>query len=282
MFPLRCSVRRCDSQLERRDRSLVCDFGHSFDESKFGYWNLTQPQDKKSTNPGDTDDAVLARHRWLERDHMAGFVKELRPWAEQSASTNSPAASKAPTILDLGCGEGTFGHLLFHEHATGFCGIDLSRKALRLARRRWPEATWVLANADRIIPAADQAVDCVISLFGRRPASEIARVLAPGGNCLVAIPAEDDFIELRELVQGSGERRSRWAAVVEELTSGGVELIERKSWRNQVELAPDAIQDALAMTYRGVRHSEQQRLAANLQTISVTLAADLMLFRRSI
>lgn len=274
MFPLRCSVRNCENPLHSRDRSLACDAGHSFDQAKFGYWNLTQPQDKKSTNPGDSDEAVLARNRWLEQGFMSEFVEVLRPWTELVTSTTE-------TILDLGCGEGTFGEALFESQAEQFCGIDLSRKALRIAQRRFPKATWVLANADRTLPVADGAVFGVLSLFGRRPAKEIVRVLASDGICIVAIPAEDDFIELRKLVQGSGERRSRWEAATDELTKAGLELVEHKTWRKHVKLDPHAIEDALAMTYRGARNSEKQRLAENTDAMEVTLAADLMLFRRS-
>ena len=44
-------------------------------------------------------------------------------------------------------------------------------------------------------------------------------------------------------------------------------------------LQPDAIADALAMTYRAVRHSEQTRLQS-LTEMTVTLSADLVLLRR--
>jgi len=138
----------------------------------------------------------------------------------------------------------------------------------------------VLANADRVLPAADQSVQRVISLFGRRPISEIQRVLVPGGICVVAVPAEDDLIELREQVQQAGHRRSRWELIADEMTQIGMEVVEQKHWRSTVKLEPDAIVDALAMTYRAVRHSQKSRLDS-LQTMDVTLAADLLWLRRN-
>ena len=63
MLELRCTVRNCKHTLVLSDNGLSCAAGHHFDQAKEGYWNLTQPQDKKSSNPGDTRDAVLARHR---------------------------------------------------------------------------------------------------------------------------------------------------------------------------------------------------------------------------
>ncbi len=271
MFELRCTVRTCNHTLVQSENGLSCVAGHHFDQAKEAYWNLTQPQDKKSSNPGDNREAVLARHRWLERGHGAGLITALKSWI--------PDSCPQMRILDLGCGDGSFGPALFRDQATGFCGIDLSKPAIKLAAKRWPEATWVLANADRGLPVADSSVDCVVSLFGRRPVAEISRVLSPGGCCIVAVPGEDDLIELREQVQKEGKRRSRVDAIVEEMNDNGLPCVEQKQWRTQIEIGPDEIADALAMTYRAVRWSEH-RLIASIDATKVTLAADLMQFRR--
>lgn len=287
MFPLRCTVRNCTHllQLDSNKRSLVCESGHLFDRAKQGYWNLLQPQDKKSANPGDRDEVVEARHRWLAGGYMSGLTEALREWTDAwtSAPTSSTTDSQSndpPAIADLGCGEGTFGEALFANSNVQFCGIDLSRKAIRLATRRWPTATWVLANADRELPASAASLDGVLSLFGRRPASEIARVLKPSAQCVVAVPGEDDLIELRELAQGTGKKVSRWEPIVEELSTG-LNLVSRRTWRVKLELQPDAVRDALTMTYRAARHSEQARLESNLSAMAVTLSADLMLFEKA-
>ena len=273
MFQLRCTVRNCPHFLTAKEAGLFCDAGHHFDRPKGGYWNLLQPQDKKSLKPGDSDDAVLARHRWLNRGHAAGLIEALLPWTEGTAPANA-----THRVMDLGCGEGTFGPALFHDCGANYCGVDLSKRAIRLAAKRWPEGTWILANADRFLPAADDSVDFVASLFGRRPASEIARVLKPGGRCVVAVPGEEDLIQLREEVQETGIRRSRWETVVQELESVGLSLEQHQLWRTTVELQPDAIADALAMTYRAARKS-QHDLAQELETMPVTLAADLILMK---
>lgn len=251
---------------------MRCVDRHSFDRAKEGYWNLTQPQDKKSANPGDSDAAVLARQRWLKRGYGASLIDSLSEW---TAFENDPGQ-----VLDLGCGEGSFGKALFANHADCFCGIDLSRKAIRLAARNWPEATWVLANADRGLPVTDESVQIIVSLFGRRPVAEISRVLTESGHCVVAVPGEDDLIELREKVQQTGNRRSRWEAIVEEFQANGLLLSDRKKWTHEVELGAEEIADALAMTYRAVRNSEQSRLK-DVEQMSVTLAADILLFKRS-
>lgn len=269
MFQLHCTVRNCPHVLTLQEGGLFCQSGHHFDRPKGGYWNLLQPQDKKSLTPGDTQDAVLARHRWLDRGHAAGLIKTLRPWVEQSDQPIGRA-------MDLGCGVGTFGPALFGDIETQYCGVDLSKPAIRIAAKGWTDGTWVLANADRFLPAEDNSVDCIVSLFGRRPVSEIARVLSPGGRCLVAVPGQEDLIQLRQQVQQTARRRSRWEVVVEELESVGLTLKQHQLWQTQVDLSPDAIADALAMTYRAVRKSQHDR-AQQLEAMTVTLAADLML-----
>lgn len=279
MFSLRCTVRNCEQLLERRDAGLFCASGHHFDQPKGGYWNLTQPQDKKSLDPGDNDEAVMARHRWLERGHAQGLIDAIRPWLEIGACPDH--LDKGNTnlrTLDLGCGEGTFGPALFGDTPRDYCGIDLSRRAIKLAARRWPEATWVLANADRVLPVTDKSIGRVVSLFGRRPSKEIARVLTTTGVCVVAVPGEEDLIELRERVQNEGRRRSRWEQVVDDMRAAGLELVEHRLWAQRVDLGVEEISDALAMTYRAVRKSQKDRLAA-VGSTKVTLAADLMLFR---
>ena len=272
MVNLRCTVRRCGALLESDGSSLKCIHGHCFDRAKEGYWNLTQPQDKKSANPGDSDAAVLARKRWLDRGHGSWLVENLRGLVADHVG--------ASQILDLGCGEGSFGKALFSDCPDCFCGIDLSRKAIRLASRNWPEATWVLANADRGLPVADQSCQLVMSLFGRRPVTEVGRVLANGGQCIIAVPGEEDLIELREKVQQTGQRRSRWGTIVDEMQSAGLSMVKQLTWTHKVALGTEDIADALAMTYRAVRNSEQSKVQS-LDCMNVTLAADILHFRRS-
>lgn len=283
MFQLRCPVRNCHQALHQQDNGLTCPQGHHFDRAKEGYWSLVQPQDRKSSKAGDTDSAVLARHRWLQRGHADELIKFLKPWVAKSIAQSPPDSASntnTPRILDLGCGEGSFGPALFDDCAQGYCGIDLSKKAIRLAARGWPEATWVLANADRTLPIHDQSVDCAMSLFGRRPVQELARISKPDGKCLIAVPAADDLIELRETTQSAGHRRSRWETIVNEFSSHGYEFQNHQLWKQQINLDREAITDALTMTYRAVRYSQQAKLQS-VTEMQVTLAADVLLFART-
>lgn len=258
-----CPVRGCGAPLERRERSWVCGRGHGFDVARSGYCNLLQPQDRRSKSPGDPKEAALARRRFLEAGHGDFLLEALREEMGEPAS-----------VLDVGCGEGYFlGSLAPGKEAHG---VDLSVPAVDLAARRWPEVNWWVANADRALPFADGSFDLALSIAGRRPAAELRRVLEPDGRLLVAVPAEDDLIELREAVQGEGLLRSRLEKVVEELA--GFELEANRVARTTALLEPEAVRDALASTYRGARASQRTKVEA-IGAMRVTLSFELARFK---
>src|SRR5215813_7521439 len=96
---LLCSVRGCQQALSRDGRRMVCPRGHSFDIARSGYINLLQPQDRRSSQPGDTTPAVEARRRL----HDSGVT---RPLLDAIAAIANLSADD--TILDAGCGEGFY------------------------------------------------------------------------------------------------------------------------------------------------------------------------------
>ena len=111
-------------------------------------------------------------------------------------------------------------------------GVDLSARAADLAARRHPGVLWLVANADRGLPFADGSLDLVLSITARRSPAECARVLAPGGHLVVAVPAPDDLAELREAVLGSASREDRAAKLVEE-HAGHFRLLGRREARER-------------------------------------------------
>ena len=267
---LLCTVRDCRAPLEREERRYVCANQHSFDVARSGYVNLLQPQDRRSKNPGDTSDAVAARRRFLER----GFADPLVDAVVRAVPMNA-----GQSLLDAGCGEGHHTDALRRAYGVQACGVDISVPAIELAAKRYPDCEWIVANADRFLPYADASFDAVTSITARLSVDEFHRVLASGGTLLVAIPGADDLVELREAVQGERVERDRVERTVA-LFAPKFELQRHELVRHVVQLDRDAIQDVLTSTYRGLRRKEQERLQ-EVEGMQVTLARDLLLFRRT-
>ena len=277
---LACSVRGCGEALTRHDRAYRCSNGHTFDIARSGYLNLLQPQDRRSTAAGDSAAAVSARARLLAHGIGASILADI---VSRAAGLALPPE---PVVADLGCGGGDALAALAALRPIRGVGIDLSTAAIthavkQPAGRSWARdeaLTWVVANADRRLPLRDGSVHLVLSLNARRNPAECARVLAPDGFLVVAVPASDDLIELRERVQGTRVTRDRTSGVVDEHTAA-FDVVAKDTLRERHMLEGARLRDLLAGTYRGARTSAHGQVSA-LDALDVTLASDLIVFSR--
>ncbi len=183
-----------------------------------------------------------------------------------------------PVVVDLGSGAGEMLSALAGRRPVTGIGIDLSVAAAELAARRFPSLTWVVANADRRLPILDGQVQLVLSVNARRNPPECARVLAPGGALLVAVPAHDDLLQLRAATQGTGVERDRTDALVAE-HEPLFAVVERTSVCERRLLERDALRDLLRATYRGERWAAAAKAQA-LERLDVTLSSDVVLFAK--
>jgi 23S rRNA (guanine745-N1)-methyltransferase len=256
--------------LERRRGVYSCARGHTYDIAKSGYVNLLQPQDRRSPHAGDRRDAIVARARLLSLGIGTGVLHAV---AERTTASLTPDS----VVADLGCGGGELLATVHDRQHVDGIGIDLSTDATEHAARRYPHLTWVVANVDRGIPLLDRSVDVLVSLHGRRNPAESARVLAKDGRLIVAIPAADDLVELREHVQGQGIQRERATALLGEHEQL-FDVSDRAFLRERQTVSADALHDLLRGTYRGARTSEADRIAT-LSAGSITLASEIVVFR---
>src|SRR4029079_7578507 len=74
--------------------------------------------------------------------------------------------------------------------------IDASPAALRRAARAHPRAAAVGADAWKLLPLRDGTATTVLSVFAPRNATEMARILAPGGALLAVTPTTRHLHEL--------------------------------------------------------------------------------------
>jgi len=270
--PLACTVRGCGLPLERRARTLACARRHSYDIARRGYVNLLQPQDRRSLNAGDSKAAIAARARLLDSGVGRSIVDAFVAWAA------ALDVQRNPLVCDLGCGSGDVLGTLASQHPVAGVGIDLSVAAVERAAQRFPQLTWAVANADRRLPLLSESVEIVLSLHARRNPVECARVLAPSRFLLVAVPAPDDLVELRERIQGKPVVRDRTAALIAE-HERLFTVVERRVVRVRQHLEQGQLLDVLRGTYRGIRAAAAAKADA-LGSLDVTLASILCLFQR--
>ncbi len=272
MVTLLCPVRGCASPLAPAAGGLVCPRGHRFDLARSGYCNLLQPQDRRSRRPGDSAAALAARRRLADRGLGDWLVPHLL------AAFDALGLPPGAAVLDVGCGEGFHLGTLAGRREVAAHGLDISAPAVDLAARRYPGATWIVANADRALPYAAGSFDLAMALTSRLHPPELRRVLAAGGALLVGVPGADDLVELRAAVQGEGRLRDRLQPALASL-GAEFELVAHTTARARLKLDAAAVHDLLAATYRGARNRERLR-AAGLGEIVTTMSRELATLRR--
>lgn len=84
-------------------------------------------------------------------------------------------ASKSNRILDLGCGEGTRLNMLAQDKEVAI-GVDISNKAILLARKAYPKLKFIKADLESI-PLKDESFDLVYSAYVLEHLTEPEKVL---------------------------------------------------------------------------------------------------------
>jgi 2-polyprenyl-6-hydroxyphenyl methylase/3-demethylubiquinone-9 3-methyltransferase len=138
---------------------------------------------------------------------QAAIVKDLQEdvWAALPADLDPPVfglrraflqehVESGQSVLDLGCGEGTFTTLLAEAGAAPV-GVDIAEHALERARARHPHLDFRLVPEDGPLPFDDAGFDLVwatevLAHVGdtARLLSELRRVLRPRGLLLITTP----------------------------------------------------------------------------------------------
>lgn len=265
---LLCPVRGCRLPLAQVERRVICPDGHSFDVARSGYVNLLQSQDRKARRPGDSPEMLAARRRVLAPGVTAALM---------DAIVRLLALAGEDAVLDVGCGDGDHVAVIAQRFGCEAHGVDISVAAIDAAAKRHPRLRWVVANADRFLPYAEASFRAVVSITGRMNAGESRRVLRADGTLLVAVPAPDDLVELREAVLGEGTLRDRVERTI--ATFAPHFALERhERIRHVARLDAAAVADVMTSAYRALRAKERARLAA-IGDIDVTQSRDVLRFR---
>ncbi|MFF4988366.1 class I SAM-dependent methyltransferase [Streptosporangium saharense] len=150
------------------------------------------------------DKAILAGHAYADERHLAArqsIYRWQQPRYDLPAIVAEELAAVTGTVVDVGCGNGTFlNHLRTHRSDLHLVGLDLSAGILT----HLPPP--VLVADAQTLPLADHSVDAVLALHmlyhvSDIPATitELARVLRPGGLLIASTNGDTDKHELDQL-----------------------------------------------------------------------------------
>ncbi len=229
--------------LARYEDQLSCDNGHSFDIARQGYVNLLPVQQKKSKQPGDSKEMIIARHRFLEAGYYLPVADKLN---EIVASLT--AGDSGITLLDAGCGEGYYlAHCLQFLKCLSVTrdvvclGMDISKPAIIAAAKRKDEITWVVGT-NKSPPVEIQSVDIIICMFGFYDMDVFAKALKPGGYVILADADNEHLLELRQIIypyiKSASARRD----------FSGFDLLSSLSLNYTIRLDQSTLADLLLMT----------------------------------
>lgn len=176
------------------DQTIGCTNGHRFDRSRDGYVNLIVGGRLAGGLAGDDDNMVRARRAVFD----AGLYRPIID-AVAVTVTNSTTSTASRSVLDVGCGEGSYlDQITSREDVSGW-GIDISKVAVRLAARRHRQHQYAVASCFHL-PFADASFDVVVNVFSPRDFVEMGRVLKPGGLAVVVTPGPHHLAQIKAMI----------------------------------------------------------------------------------
>lgn len=222
----------CQSPLLPEAKTWLCDGSrndkgtkHPFDVARQGYVNLLPVQNKKSKDPGDSQQSIDARHRFLSQGFYHPLQQQIARLVQQNLEYSAESAHselKAQTWLDVGCGEGYYtGAIAEALSATDtnrscLIALDISKPAVastaKVAKQNqqlWYQVTADKSNAKTTVvypmvasashlPLTDNSLDAISTIFSPILVEEFARVLKTGGRLLIAKPDAGHLQSMRE------------------------------------------------------------------------------------
>ncbi|GLV58084.1 23S rRNA (guanine(745)-N(1))-methyltransferase [Dictyobacter sp. S3.2.2.5] len=269
----------CRMPLNFEQATLRCERGHAFDVAKEGYVNLLR---KKL--PGDTKEMVVARRAFFDQ----GYYEPVSDLLNRLLRVHLPDTIEGPLrILDAGCGEGYYLGRLQQSLSNDYgymqgVGIDISKDAIRLAARRYPGSSFLVANLKEALPLVEQALTGMVNVFAPRNVAEYARVLQPGAPLLIIIPGSHHLEELRHSLHLLNIEENKQQHVIEQF-AGTFDLLALHTLTYKLELEQGEIEQLVVMTPNYWHQStESQARLAELADFTTTVDFVCLVFQRKL
>lgn len=260
--------------LTANNQQYVCLNGHSFDVARRGYVNLLPVQQRRSKNPGDSKEMVLARTAFLAGGAYAPIADRLNELTHELVDVHH---GKELCLLDAGCGEGYYlEHLLQSlrqkpvHRDVALIGLDISKPAIMAAVKRSKQITWLIAS-NRQPPLLPGSVDVIFCLFGFPVYDSFKGLLRPGGKIILVESGPEHLLELRNIIYPTVNKTPPPDLAAAE--AAGFSLVGQSNLKYLSRITSnEQIMNLLIMTPHYYRASQAGKQAAGqLDTIDLTV-----------
>ncbi len=284
---------RCDGSLHPKQTA------HPFDVARQGYVNLLPVQQKKSKAPGDSQQSIDARKRFLKAGHYQSLqtllCQKMRELLAKNESVVDSVAkseiepittkdSKAINWLDIGCGEGYYTQAMAQTGMDTLIAADISKpavvelaKASKVAGRLWYQQVkdsvtnktaksaviYPLVTSAAHLPLRVHSIKGISSIFSPILPDAFNEVLTADGYLIIAKPDIGHLATMREALFDNVREHDSDKFLYElapYFTLMGTEHVSTEMTLSAADLA-----DLMTMTpyaYRALNEKRQALLAA--------------------
>jgi len=269
--------------LTTESQQLVCKNGHAFDVARQGYINLLPVQHKRSKEPGDSKEMIVARTKFLNSGFYAAVANKLIDIVHAQSGS-----SMEINVMDAGCGEGYYLDRLadYYEKnekkcSPSFIGLDISKHAIVAASRRNKQITWVVGT-NRQPPICVASVDIILCVFGFHSFEGFNQILKVGGKVILIEPGPEHLKELRDIIYSDVKKINDSTKSMDNISD--FTLYHRESLQFKTgKIEQQHIGNLLLMTPHLFRASKEGKEAANqLQQLDLSVDMVFSVFEKNI
>ena len=282
---------RCDGSLHPKQKS------HPFDVARQGYVNLLPVQQKKSKAPGDSQQSIDARKRFLS----AGYYQSLNDLICQkiTALLTAKKASleqkdKPINWLDIGCGEGYYTQAMAQTGMDVMIAADISKPAVvELARtskkalgRLWYQpvkddsatevikvaAIYPLVTSAAHLPLRAHSINGISSIFSPILPAAFNEVLSDEGYLIIAKPDIGHLATMREALFDD-VREHDSDKFLQELAPY-FQLLQTHHISSKLNLSTEELADLMTMTPYAYRARGEKRQALLAEVTAKTFETE--------
>ena len=279
----------CQSPLQPADHTWRCDGSlnpkqttHPFDVARQGYINLLPVQQKKSKAPGDSQQSIEARKRFLNAGHyqpLNDLICQKMTALLMAKKASLKQKNKPINWLDIGCGEGYYTQAMAQTGMDMLIAADISKPAVvELARtskalgRLWYQgaeeakedgtyaaAIYPLVTSAAHLPLRAHSIDGISSIFSPILPEAFNEVLSDAGYLIIAKPDIGHLATMREaLFDDVREHDSE--KFLQELAPY-FQLLETHHVSSSLNLSAEGLADLMTMTPYAYRARSDKRQA---------------------